>query len=115
MTDKQPEALRLADALEKDKWHITGVDAGNAADELRTQHATITALQARIAELERDVVRLKGLRELCGYVFDGSQAVVRLHQDDAARTFHIDVDSVRYYGESFDAAIDAAMQQGEQK
>ena len=36
---EQPEALRLADALEVDKWHISGVTAQSAADELRRLHA----------------------------------------------------------------------------
>ena len=31
----EPTALRLADALEVDKWHISGVTAQSAADELR--------------------------------------------------------------------------------
>lgn len=35
----QPEALRLADALEADKWHISGVTAQSGADELRRLHA----------------------------------------------------------------------------
>ena len=37
--DTQPEALRLADALEVDKWHISAVTAQSAADELRRLHA----------------------------------------------------------------------------
>jgi hypothetical protein len=35
----QPEALYLADVLEVDKWHISGVTAQSAADELRRLHA----------------------------------------------------------------------------
>lgn len=31
----RPEALRLADELEKDRWHITGVTAHEASEELR--------------------------------------------------------------------------------
>lgn len=40
----QPEALRLADELEKDKWHITAVTAHDAASELRRLHAQRVAL-----------------------------------------------------------------------
>lgn len=36
--NEQPTALRLADALEVDKWHISGVTAQSAADELRRLH-----------------------------------------------------------------------------
>lgn len=45
MTD-QPEALRVADALEVDKWHISAVTAQTAADLLREQHAEIERLRA---------------------------------------------------------------------
>ena len=37
MTEKAL-ALQLADALEVDKWHISGVTAQSAADELRRLH-----------------------------------------------------------------------------
>lgn len=42
----QPEALRVADALEVDKWHVAGVTLQTAADLLREQHAEIEALRA---------------------------------------------------------------------
>ena len=35
----QPEALRLADGLERDKWHVPAVVMQAAADELRRLHA----------------------------------------------------------------------------
>jgi hypothetical protein len=44
----QPEALRLADALEVDKWHISGVTAQSAADELRRLHALNQELLAAL-------------------------------------------------------------------
>ncbi len=34
----QPEALRLADELERDKWHVSAVTMQVAADELRRLH-----------------------------------------------------------------------------
>ena len=34
----QPEALRLADELERDKWHVPAVVMQVAADELRRLH-----------------------------------------------------------------------------
>ncbi len=40
----QPEALRLADALERDKWHVPAVVMQAAADELRRLHAQRDAL-----------------------------------------------------------------------
>ncbi len=57
MTNEQPEALRLADWLERDgancQQHI------NAADELRRQHAEIERLTKLCDEL---ICRLSGLR-----------------------------------------------------
>ena len=47
-----PEALRLADALEKDSWHITGIDAGNAADELRRLYEANIELLTVLQELQ---------------------------------------------------------------
>jgi hypothetical protein len=44
MTEKS-EALRLADALEVDKWHISGVTAQSAAEELRRLHGLDFALR----------------------------------------------------------------------
>ena len=46
MGSKQPDALRLADELERDKWHVPGVVLQAAADELRRLHAENTALQS---------------------------------------------------------------------
>ena len=40
----QPEALRLADELERDKWHVPAVVMQAAADELRRLHAQRDAL-----------------------------------------------------------------------
>ncbi len=50
----QPEALRLADALEVDKWHISGITAADCAAELRRLH-----------ELNQDL--LEALEVLCEY------------------------------------------------
>lgn len=48
----RPEALRLADALEKDCWHITGTDAGNASDELRRLYESNMELLTILQELQ---------------------------------------------------------------
>jgi hypothetical protein len=44
----QPDALRVADALEVDKWHVAGVTLQTAADLLREQHAEIERLRAEV-------------------------------------------------------------------
>lgn len=48
----EQEALRLANALEKDSWHITGIDAGNAADELRRLYEINVELLTVLQELQ---------------------------------------------------------------
>ena len=57
----QPEALRLADALEKDKWHITAVTAHDAAAELRRLYADNEKKSEAIQRLwkERDELRVQ--------------------------------------------------------
>ena len=45
----QPEALRLADELERDKWHVPAVVMQAAADELRRLHAENASLAAALA------------------------------------------------------------------
>ena len=52
MTDKQPEALRLADAIEKRTCTYGDVDA--AADELRRLYV----VNAELVEVLKDVMRL---------------------------------------------------------
>lgn len=47
---EQPEALRVADALEVDKWHVAGVTLQTAAELLREQHAEIKRLRAEREE-----------------------------------------------------------------
>lgn len=50
MTDtKQPEALRLADELEREKWHLPAVVMQAAAEYLRRQHARIVELEAQLS------------------------------------------------------------------
>ena len=57
---EQPEALRLADALENDRWHISGVTAQRAADELRRLHAEVERLRY---DHETEVERLTSERD----------------------------------------------------
>lgn len=52
--------------------------------------------------------RFKQIRKLCGYVENGSSAVVNLHQDDATREWIVRVDSRWWHGTSLEAALDAA-------
>lgn len=72
-----------------------------------------SALSACAAEnvsvyARKDSERLRALRELCGYVEDGSAAVVKLYQDDATGSWFCEVGKKAYFSDSFAGAIDAA-------
>lgn len=45
---QQPEALRLADELERKKWHVPACVMQAAAEELRHKHARIAELEAQL-------------------------------------------------------------------
>lgn len=55
-----------------------------------------------------DAIRLKEIREMCGYVENGSDGYVKIFQDDATRTWCIEVSGKCYYGDTFNKAIDNA-------
>lgn len=48
------------------------------------------------------------LRAIVGYVQNASDVTVTIFQDDATRTYHISVGKRRYWGDSFEEAIDNA-------
>ena len=69
----KPDALQLADELERDKWHVPAVVMQAAADELRRQHGEIKSMQAErlrserrlsAVEAQRDAL-LEALQDLC--------------------------------------------------
>jgi hypothetical protein len=65
--NEQPTALRLADALEVDKWHISGVTAQSAADELRRLHDLCAEWEKKAATWlasPEAAKRLDGYREV---------------------------------------------------
>jgi len=77
----------------------------------QNEGSELAQAQARVAELEKDAKRWKGLKDLAGHLQDGSQTTVLLDQDDATRTAFIKVGQKYYSVDScgFDAAIDAAL------
>ena len=69
--------------------------------------------EAEIEKLEKDSRRLHTIRELCGYVEDGSHSTVKIFQDEATKDWFIRVDynlnkPPRYIGRSFGEVIDNA-------
>lgn len=59
--------------------------------------------------IEQKAEAFNKIRELMGYVEDGSDVVVSIYQDDATKTFHVRVgsDSV-HWGETLTEAINEA-------
>jgi hypothetical protein len=91
---------------------IQDVLAGKAKMSIVYQGAAkgrIRWLSRALERAKKDADRLAGLRELMGYIEDGSSDTVRLFQDDATRSFFVKIGSREYYGEGFKGAIDAAL------
>ena len=59
----KPDALQLADELERDKWHVPAVVMQAAADELRRQHGEIKSMQAERLRSERRLLDVKAQRD----------------------------------------------------
>lgn len=105
------EAKRVADAAQRDyeafeEWKRANPGTPLQGDGVRQMHGT---------PLQREAVRrMQGLRELCGYVEDGSDTSVTVFQDDATREWLLRVgDSYRtikrYHGSGFGEVIDLAI------
>ena len=96
------------------KAELRSIDG--ALDDPRTNLTLTTAeviweLKAELAEAKKDADRLKGLRELCGYVEDGSSQTIRITQDDATNDWIIQWNDKAgwVFSSSFKSAIDEAM------
>lgn len=84
---------------------IEALETGIAEDKSR-----ISYLEQRVKALEKYEQQMKTLRELCGYVEDGSSDSVTLSQDDATGTWHITVgysprSRKSFWDESFDGVF----------
>lgn len=79
------------------------------------EHDDVLELRKQLAAAQKDAERLNAIRELCGYVQDGSSETVRICQDDATREWIISVGGIPskrwYHGSCLRAAIDAAIAQ----
>lgn len=82
-----------------------------------------TAARERIRWLSRSLVkadvnakRFKALRDLCGFVENGTDGVVTIFQDDATREWVVKIDKKGYYGPTMPHALDAAIEgEGDKK
>ena len=52
--------------------------------------------------------RMAAIRRMCGYVENGSDATVKIFQDDATRSWIVRVGNRWWHGPSMNDAIDAA-------
>lgn len=50
------------------------------------------------------------MRQLAGYVENGTDCSVRFYQDDATRTWHVHVGQRGYYADSLEQAVELAWQ-----
>ena len=90
---------------------ITSIKIANAmVEQLRAENAS---LKEQLAAAQKGAERLNSIRELCGFVENGSHETVRIGQDDATREWIVSVGGIPskrwYHGRSFHEAIDAAM------
>ena len=110
MKSKQPEALRLADELERDKWHGPAVVMQAAADELRRLHAENTALQSgydaarlEIASLQAEVARYRESMTAGSYagcvVWAGDYRVMQLMSETEVRAWRFSCDPLKHLAE----------------
>lgn len=74
----QPEALRLADELERDKWHVPAVVMQAAADELRRLYAENAQLREQNTALDAACAKLEAVR---GTPATGGEPVAWRYQD----------------------------------
>ena len=88
---------------------------GNADPLVNLPLSTIQAMtKAQISLLEqlRDRGHLdpsaKDIERLCGYVEDGSHSTVKIFQDDATRSWCVQVERASYYGNTMREALKAA-------
>lgn len=113
---KLPELPAWAYEYRIDNPNAAGLSCMNLADVLCDYARAAIALNisgvdaqgaAGLIEAKR---RLDGLRELCGYVEDGSCQFVSIGQDDASRAWCVSIGRKHYAsGPTFVAAIDAAL------
>lgn len=96
---------------EEADW-FTAEERKVSAEGFELIQSRIERMRQRKVELEeqaKDAARLAGLRELMGYVEDGSSTTVKLFQDDATKSFFVKVGRKVYFDSSFKGAIDEAM------
>ncbi len=62
-----------------------------------------------LVKLKEDAEKWRNLRNLCGFLGNGSQTTVTLYQDDATETVHLKVGQRSYFESSFERCIEQAM------
>ena len=78
----------------------------------------LAMLRSRVARLEEDEKRINTLRELCGYVEDGSDTSVTIGQDDATKDWVLHIGNRKQtliFGGTFRGLLDTARRTLEEK
>ena len=81
------------------------------SDGIPTMDCQVCRLTERLEQLDgmrRDSERLAWIRQLMGYVQDGSQQAVTIFQDEATNTFHLKAGNREYWANTFEQVIDNA-------
>jgi hypothetical protein len=71
-----------------------------------------TLCNEALAEAKTFRKRFRALRNLCGFVANGSETTVTIFQDDATRTFHIAAGKQHFHGNSLEDALDTVAREG---
>jgi ribosomal protein L1 len=58
--------------------------------------------------MNRHAYLFQALRDMAGYVENGGSGSVKFYQDDATRTWHVEVGKNSYWADSLDEAIEKA-------
>jgi hypothetical protein len=103
------EAAERIEKLEREKQLHAG-DTITLSNELDEWKGRAQDAERALAEARRDAGRLQSLRNLCGFIEDGSDTTVKILQDDATHSWLVIAGRKQSHGPTLSAAIDAALQ-----
>lgn len=86
------------------------LNGGNAAQQASLCDIVAQVRREGITFATASARRLASLRDLCGFVENGTDGVVTIFQDDATREWVVKVGQKGYHGPTMIAALDAAIQ-----
>lgn len=99
MTISDERLKEIAESYETQEYDSSYITLGD-----------IKEMAAELIAARKSVQTLKSLRELMGYVQNGSDTTVSLFQDDATRDYILRVGKKRYWGHSLENVIEKAFE-----